>query len=59
MTRGQFLVEELNPFMILHLNATTGLPVIAYKIVKEIARTIGRQTCVLSEDVKGVNLFYP
>ena len=59
MTRGQFRVEELNPFMEWHLHATAESLDIAYKLAEEIARKIGRQTRVLSEEGKIVDLFYP
>ena len=59
MTRGHFRVEELNPFMEWHLHATSESLEIAYKSAEEIARKIGRQTRVLSEEGKVLDLFYP
>ena len=59
MTRGQFRVEELNPFMEWHLHTTAETLDVAYKSAEEIARKIGRQTRVLSEEGKVVDLFYP
>ena len=59
MTRGQFRVEELNPFMEWHLHATAESLDVACKSAEEIARKIGRQTRVLSEEGKVVDLFYP
>ena len=59
MTQGQFRVEELNPFMEWHLHATKESLEVAYKSAEEIARKIGRQTRVLSEEGKVLDLFYP
>ena len=59
MTRGQFRVEELNPFMEWHLHATAESLDIAYKSAEQIAKKIGRQTRVLSEEGTVVDLFYP
>ena len=59
MTRGQFRVEELNPFMEWHLHATAESLDVAYKSAEEIASKIRRQTRVLSEEGKVVDLFYP
>ena len=52
MTRGQFRVEELNPFMEWHLHATVESLDVAYKSAEAIAKKIGRQTRVLSEEGK-------
>ena len=59
MAAGHFRVEELNPFMEWHLHATAESLDVAYKSAEEIARKIGRQTRVLSENGKVVDLFYP
>ena len=50
MSRGQFRVEELNPFMEWHLHTTEASLEVASKSAKRIARVIGRRTLVLSED---------
>jgi hypothetical protein len=50
MSRGQFRVEELNPFMEWHLHTTEASLEVASKSAKRIARVIGRRTRVLSED---------
>ena len=50
MSRGQFRVEELNPFMEWHLHTTEASLEDASKSAKSIARVIGRRTRVLSED---------
>ena len=42
-----------------HLHATAESLDVAYKSAEEIARKIGRQTRVLSEEGKVVDLFYP
>ena len=42
-----------------HLHATAESLDVAYKWAEEIARKIGRQTRVLSEEGKVVDLFYP
>ena len=61
MTRGQLLrVEELiKPFPEWHLHATVESLDVAYKSAEAIAKKIGRQTRVLSEWGKVVDLFYP
>ena len=50
MRRGQFRVEELNPFMEWHLHTTEASLEVASKSAKRIARVIRRKTRVLSED---------
>jgi hypothetical protein len=50
MSRGQFRVEELNPFMEWHLHTTEASLEVASKSAKRIARVIRRKTRVLSED---------
>ena len=50
MSRGQFRVEELNPFMEWHLHTTEASLEVASESAKRIARVIGRRTLVLSED---------
>ena len=50
MSRGQFLVQELNPFLEWHLHATATSLEVASEEAKRIARMIGRRTRVLSED---------
>ena len=57
--RGQFRVEDLNPFMERHLHATVESLDVAYKSAEEIAKKIGRQNRVLSEKGGVVDLFYP
>ena len=59
MAAGHFRVEELNSFMEWHLHATAESLEVAYKSAEEIARKIGRQTRVLSEEGTVVDLFYP
>jgi hypothetical protein len=49
MSRGQFRVEELNPFLEWHLHATATSLEVAAEEAKRIARMIGRKTRVLSE----------
>ena len=50
MSRGQFRVQELNPFLEWHLHATAASLEVASEEAKRIARMIGRRTRVLSED---------
>jgi hypothetical protein len=50
MSRGQFRVEELNPFLEWHLHATATSLEVASEDAKRIARMIGRKTRVLGED---------
>ena len=50
MTESQFRVEELNPFLEWHLHTTAASLAVASVEAKRIARTISRQTRVLSED---------
>ena len=50
MSRGQFRVEELNPFMEWHLHTTEASLEVASKSAKRIARVIGQRTRVLIED---------
>ena len=50
MSRGQFRVQELNPFLEWHLHTTATSLEIASEEAKRIAKMIGRRTRVLSED---------
>ena len=50
MASGQFLVQELNPFMEWHLHATATSLEVASAEAKRISRMIGKKTRVLSED---------
>ena len=50
MSRGQFRVQELNPFLEWHLHATATSLEVASEDAKRIARMIGRKTRVLGED---------
>ena len=50
MGSGQFLVQELNPFMEWHLHTTATSLEVASEEAKRIARMIGRKTRVLGED---------
>ena len=50
MSRGQFRVQELNPFLEWHLHTTATSLEVASEEAKRIARMIGRRTRVLSED---------
>ena len=50
MSRGQFRVQELNPFLEWHLHTTATSLEIASEEAKRIAKMIGRKTRVLSED---------
>ena len=50
MSRGQFRVQELNPFLEWHLHARAASLEIASEEAKRIAKMIGRKTRVLSED---------
>ena len=59
MSRGQFRVEELNPFMEWHLHTTEASLEVASKSAKRIARVIGRRTRVLSEDGAVLNQVNP
>lgn len=49
MSRGQFRVQELNPFLEWHLHATATSLEVASEDAKRIARMIGRKTRVLGE----------
>ena len=49
MSRGQFRVQELNPFLEWHLHTTATSLEIASEEAKRIAKMIGRRTRVLSE----------
>jgi len=50
MSRGQFRVQELNPFLEWHLHTTATSLEVASEEAKRIAKMIGRRTRVLSED---------
>ena len=50
MSRYQFRVQELNPFLEWHLHTTARSLEVASEEAKRIARMIGRKTRVLSED---------
>ena len=50
MSRGQFRVQELNPFLEWHLHTTATSLEIASEEAKRIAKMIGRRTRVLKED---------
>ena len=50
MSRGQFLVQELNPFLEWHLHTTATSLEVASEEAKRIAKMIGRRTRVLNED---------
>ena len=50
MSRGQFRVQELNPFLEWHLHTTATSLEVAAEEAKRIAKMIGRRTRVLSED---------
>ena len=50
MSRGQFRVQELNPFMEWHLHTSAPSLEVASEEAKRIARMIGRKTRVLGED---------
>jgi hypothetical protein len=50
MSRGQFRVQELNPFLEWHLHTTATSLEIASEQAKRIAKMIGRRTRVLNED---------
>ena len=49
MSRGQFRVQELNPFLEWHLHTTATSLEVASEEAKRIARMIGRRTRVLNE----------
>ena len=49
MSRGQFRVQELNPFLEWHLHTTATSLEVATNEAKKIARMMGRRTRVLSE----------
>ena len=49
MSRGQFRVQELNPFLEWHLHTTATSLEVASEEARRIARMIGRKTRVLSE----------
>ena len=50
MSRGQFRVQELNPFLEWHLHTTATSLEVASEEAKRIAKMIGRRTRVLNED---------
>ena len=50
MSRGQFRVQELNPFLEWHLHTTATSLEVAAEEAKRIAKMIGRRTRVLNED---------
>ena len=50
MSRRQFRVQELNPFLEWHLHTTATSLEIASEQAKRIAKMIGRRTRVLNED---------
>ena len=50
MSRGQFRVQELNPFLEWHLHTTVTSLEVASEEAKRIAKMIGRRTRVLNED---------
>jgi hypothetical protein len=49
MSRGQFRVQELNPFLEWHLHTTATSLEVAAEEAKRIAKMIGRRTRVLNE----------
>ena len=49
MSRGQFRVQELNPFLEWHLHTTAASLEVASEEAKRIAKMIGRRTRVLNE----------
>ena len=49
MSRGQFRVQELNPFLEWHLHTTATSLEVASEEAKRIAKMIGRRTRVLNE----------
>ena len=50
MSRGQFRVEELNPFLEWHLHTAAPSLEVVSEEAKRISRMIGRKTRVLGED---------
>ena len=50
MAGGQFRVQELNPFMELHLHTSAASLEVDSEEAKRIARMIDRKTRVLGED---------
>ena len=50
MTRGQFRIEELNPFMEWHLHMTAASLEVASKSARDIAKKINRKTRVLDHE---------
>lgn len=50
MTSGQFLVQELNPFLEWHLHTAAPSLEVASEEAKRISRMIGRKTRVLGKD---------
>jgi len=50
MTSGQFLVQELTPFLEWHLHTAAPSLEVASEEAKRISRMIGRKTRVLGED---------
>ena len=50
MSRGQFRVQELNPFLEWHLHTTATSLEVAAEEAKRIAKMIGRKTRVLGEN---------
>ena len=50
MTRDQFRVEELNPFLEWHLHTTAASLEVASEEAKRITKMIGRKTRVLGEN---------
>ena len=50
MAGDQFRVQELNPFLEWHLRTTAASFEVASEEAKRIAKLIGRETRVLSED---------
>ena len=59
MSRGQFRVEELNPFMEWHLHTTAESSEGASKAARTIAKKIGRRTRVSSVEGTVFDLFDP
>ena len=49
MSRGQFRVQELNPFLEWHLHTTATSLEVAAEEAKRIAKMIGRRTRGLNE----------
>ena len=49
MSRGQFRVQELNPFLEWHLHTTATSLEVAAEEAKRIDKMIGRRTRVLNE----------